>query len=164
VQAGEIIEDRKADQGSVTMDVHAGVISRVPALPGAIHLLASAGLPASDLTDAHMDTFFYAGSALAPDAMIGIEIFGPDALLRSLVVSPALREHGLGRLLVDKAEQYARQHGVSTIYLLTTTAEKFFLARGYSSAKREAAPSSIRSTPEFAGLCPASSAFLSKHL
>ena len=146
------------------MDVHVGAISRVPTLSGAIHLLASAGLPASDLTDAHMGSFFYAGSAVAPDAMIGVEIYGPDALLRSLVVSPALREHGLGGLLVDKAEQYAHECGVSTLYLLTTTAEKFFLARGYSSAERAAAPPSIRSTPEFAGLCPASSAFLSKHL
>ena len=146
------------------MSVHLGAIGRAPTLSGAIHLLTSAGLPASDLTDAHMDTFFYAGSATAPDAMVGMEIHGPDALLRSLVVAPALRERGLGQLLVAKAERYARECGVSTVYLLTVTAEKFFLARGYTSAARDAAPPSIRRTTEFAGLCPASSAFLSKHL
>lgn len=146
------------------MDVLPEKIGRAPALSGAIHLLTSAGLPASDLTEAHMDTFFYAGPAVAPDAMIGVEIYGSAALLRSLVVSPELRERGLGKLLVAKAEQYAREHGVSAIYLLTTTAEKFFLARGYAAATRDAAPPSIRKTTEFAGLCPASSAFLSKHL
>lgn len=139
-------------------------IGRAPVLSGAIQLLQSAGLPASDLTDAHMPAFFYAGSADAPDAMIGVEIHGADALLRSLVVSPALRQRGLGRLLVAKAEQHAREHGVSTMYLLTTTAEKFFLTRGYASAARAAAPPSIRNTAEFSGLCPASSAFLSKSL
>jgi amino-acid N-acetyltransferase len=146
------------------MDVEVEPIGRAPALSGAIRLLASAGLPASDLTDAHMAAFFYAGSADAPSAMVGVEIYGADALLRSLVVSPELRQRGLGRLLVAKAEQHAREHGVSTMYLLTTTAEKFFLARGYTSAARDTAPRSIRSTAEFSGLCPASSAFLSKSL
>lgn len=146
------------------MDEHAAVISRAPALAGAVRLLASAGLPASDLTEKHMDAFFYDGHAATPDAMIGIEIFGSDALLRSLVVSPALRDRGIGRLLVATAEKYAREQGVSTVYLLTTTAEQFFLACGYSIAAREAAPPAIGSTAEFSGLCPASSAFLLKHL
>lgn len=140
------------------------VISQTPALAGAMRLLESAGLPVADLTDEHMRAFFYAGSASAPDALAGVEIYGTDALFRSLVVSPALRKQGLGQRLVAKAEQYAREHGVSTVYLLTTTAEQFFLARGYSPTAREAAPVSIRSTTEFAGLCPVSSAFLSRHL
>ena len=146
------------------MSENAISISQSPDRSGAVRLLASAGLPAADLTDEHMSAFFYAGSASAPDAMVGLEIYGPDALLRSLVVLPALRKRGLGERLVAKAEQHARERGVRTIYLLTTTAEQFFLARGYSIAAREAAPRSIQSTKEFAGLCPASSAFLSKHL
>lgn len=129
-----------------------------------MRLLESVGLPASDLTDEHMHAFFYAGSASAPDAIVGVETYGAVALLRSLVVATALRKQGLGQCLVTKAEQYAKEHGARTVYLLTTTAESFFLARGYSPAAREAAPPSIRSTTEFAGLCPASSAFLSKHL
>lgn len=146
------------------MREHTTAISQAPVLSGAIRLLEGAGLPASDLTDAHMNAFFYAGPAAAPDALVGVQIYGSDALLRSLVVSPALRKRGLGRFLVTQAEQYARERGVSTMYLLTTTAEPFFLAHGYSNAVRNAAPRSIQSTAEFAGLCPASSAFLSKHL
>jgi amino-acid N-acetyltransferase len=146
------------------MSENAISISQSPDRSGAVRLLASAGLPAADLTDEHMSAFFYAGSASAPEAMVGLEIYGPDALLRSLVVLPALRKRGLGERLVAKAEQHARERGVRTIYLLTTTAEQFFLARGYSIAARAAAPRSIVSTAEFAGLCPASSAFLSKQL
>jgi amino-acid N-acetyltransferase len=70
----------------------------------------------------------------------------------------------LGRRLVEHAEQHARERGASTVYLLTTTAESFFRSHGYTVTPRDSAPPAIRSTPEFAGLCPASSAFMSKRL
>lgn len=111
-----------------------------------------------------MEHFLYVGSAEAPDAVVGLELHGADALLRSLVVSPDRRAQGLGRMLVEHVEAHAREHGVVTLYLLTTTAERFFLSNGYVSTPRESAPPSIRSSAEFASLCPASSAFLSKRL
>ena len=127
-------------------------------------LLESASLPTSDLTDAHMRHFLYTGSAAQPSGIVGVEVLGKDALLRSLVVIPDRRGSGLGDMLVTHAEQHARMHGATTIYLLTTTAESFFLSRGYVRTSRDAAPPAIRATSEFSGLCPASSAFLSKHL
>jgi amino-acid N-acetyltransferase len=139
-------------------------IRQQPSRMGALRLLQNAGLPASDVTEEHLVHFFYIGSATAPDAMVGIELYGLDALLRSLVVAPDLRATGLGTRLVEHVESHARTHGVRTIYLLTTTAEKFFESRGYVATSRDSAPSSIRATTEFAGLCPASSAFLSKSL
>jgi amino-acid N-acetyltransferase len=111
-----------------------------------------------------MEDFFYAGPATGPIGIIGVEFFDADALLRSLVVIPAHRAQGLGQRLVEHAERHAREHGVSTVYLLTTTAESFFRSLGYCTTPRDGAPPAIRSTPEFAGLCPASSAFLSKRL
>jgi amino-acid N-acetyltransferase len=111
-----------------------------------------------------MEDFFYSGSTAAPEAIVGIELCGPDALLRSLAVEPALRAHGVGSDLVMHAEEYARARGARTIYLLTTTAEAFFRSRGYSLTPRESAPPAIRATSEFSGLCPATSAFLSKRL
>jgi amino-acid N-acetyltransferase len=50
------------------------------------------------------------------------------------------------------------------MYLLTTTAETFFERRGYRRVDRIQAPPAIKLTPEFAGLCPASSAFMIKRL
>ena len=108
--------------------------------------------------------FFYCGPADAPTGLVGLELFGDVALLRSLVVVPAARSSGMGTALVRYAENYARSQGVRTLYLLTTTAEGFFARLGYSHAARDAAPPAIRSTREFAGLCPASSAFMSKQL
>jgi amino-acid N-acetyltransferase len=127
-------------------------------------LLQSSSLPTSDLSAVDMKDFFYAGPATAPVGIVGLQLFGADALLRSLVVTPASRTRGLGQLLVEHAEQHARERGAATVYLLTTTAEAFFRARGYVVTPRDSAPLAIRSTPEFAGLCPASSAFLSKRL
>jgi N-acetylglutamate synthase-like GNAT family acetyltransferase len=80
------------------------------------------------------------------------------------VVSEAHRSTGLGRALVDRAEQYARSMGAQSIYLLTTTAEGFFARRGYVPVARESAPMEIRSTREFADICPASSSFMVKPL
>ena len=127
-------------------------------------MLQAAALPASDLTDEHMEHFFFCGPAAMPRGLVGLEFRGPDALLRSLVVTPDCRSTGLGSALVDHAESYARSRGARAIFLLTTTAEAFFAHRGYVPATRDEAPAAIRETREFADLCPASSAFMVKQL
>jgi amino-acid N-acetyltransferase len=139
-------------------------IQQAPRRVDVVRLLQNADLPTSDLTDDHMKDFFYVGPLTAPIGIVGIQFYGADALLRSLVVTSAHRTQGLGKRLVECAEHHARDHGAATVYLLTTTAESFFRLRGYVVTPRERAPAAIRSTPEFAGLCPASSAFLSKRL
>ena len=139
-------------------------IQQAPRRADVIGLLESASLPSSDLSDGDMTDFFYAGPASAPIGIVGLQCYGSDALLRSLVVNASHRTQGLGQKLVEHAEQHARTHGVATIYLLTTTAERFFRSRGYVVTPRDTAPPAIRSTPEFSSLCPASSAFLSKRL
>jgi amino-acid N-acetyltransferase len=139
-------------------------IQQAPRRADVIGLLESASLPFADLSDDDMTDFFYAGPPGAPIGIVGLQFYGSDALLRSLVVSASHRARGLGQALVEHAEQHARRRGVATVYLLTTTAEPFFRSRGYVVTPRDSAPPAIRSTPEFASLCPASSAFLSKHL
>jgi amino-acid N-acetyltransferase len=129
-----------------------------------VALLEAEGLPASDLTEAHLQHFCFTGTDGTPSALVGLEIYGQDALLRSLVVSAAARTQGLGSALVLHAEQYAAAHEVRALYLLTTTAESFFEHRGYRRIDRAEAPSAIQSTREFASLCPASSAFMIKRL
>lgn len=140
-------------------------IHRRPAREAAAALLESAGLPVSDLTDAYMEHFFYVGpAASAPIGLVGVEMCGVDALLRSLVVNPQHRSAGLGQALVAHAESHARGQGARTMYCLTTTAETFFRRRGYVDADRNRAPAAVRETREFSSICPASSAFLVKKL
>jgi amino-acid N-acetyltransferase len=130
----------------------------------AVALLDAQGLPISDITPEHLEHFFFVGSDGSPTGLVGLELYGTDALLRSLVVTENARGQGLGSTLIDHAEQYAASKGVRSIYLLTTTAEAFFKRLGYERIERSNAPSSIERTREFAGLCPASSAFMSKRI
>jgi amino-acid N-acetyltransferase len=139
------------------------IIQSPPSLRGAVALLRSADLPVSDLTAALLSNFYYAGSAAEPDGIIGLELYGTQALLRSLVVAAAVRSTGLGSALLNHAESQARRAQVQSLYLLTTTAEWFFSARGYVLTHRDDAPAYIRATREFADICPASSAFMVKH-
>jgi amino-acid N-acetyltransferase len=131
-------------------------------------LLDASDLPSADLTDAHMEHFFFCGPAVAPTALVGVEPCGSSALLRSLlrslVVRPEHRSVGLGAALVEHAEAYARAGGARALYLLTTTAEPFFARLGYTIVERARAPREIAATREFAGICPASSVFMAKRL
>ena len=142
----------------------ATVLHSAPAVDAAAALLEASGLPSADLTATHMSHFFYAGNAANPQGLVGIEIHGADALLRSLAVAPELRATGLGSALVRRAESHARAQGARAMYLLTTTAEQFFARRGYAKLERADAPAGIRATREFADICPASSIFMFKPL
>ena len=139
-------------------------IAARPSLASVTALLESAGLPTEDLTAHHCEHFFYLGSPDAPSGLVGLELFGDVALLRSLVVNSHHQRTGAGSALLRHAEQAASEAGVREIYLLTTTAESFFEKRGCRRATRDAAPPAIRATREFAGICPASSAFMTRTL
>jgi amino-acid N-acetyltransferase len=128
----------------------------------AVALLQAQDLPVADITDEHLEHFFFVGSDGSPTGLVGLEIYGADALLRSLVVGENAKLKGLGSALVEHAERYAGSKSVRSIYLLTTTAEAFFKRLGYKRVDRSQAPSSIERTREFASLCPASSAFMAK--
>ncbi len=127
-------------------------------------LLASCDLPTEDLDGLSFEHFLGLGPADAPLGVVGLEVFGSVALLRSLAVAPEGRGLGLGKALVDGIEGHARAAGVSELYLLTSTARPFFERLGYALADRSAAPEPIRATREFSSICPASAAFLVKRL
>lgn len=128
------------------------------------HLLQVCGLPHSDITPAHLQHFFASGNNSGLFGVVGIEPYGSIALLRSLAVTPKHRNSGLGKQLVAYIEQYALAQGVQVIYLLTTTADKFFSRLGYSPVPRDQAPSVIQDTIEFSNLCPSSSILMVKRL
>ena len=70
----------------------------------------------------------------------------------------------LARRLLAHAEARAGALGIDTLYLLTTTAERFFAARGYAVVPRHGAPPEIRTTAEFAELCPSTSMCMTKRI
>ena len=54
-------------------------------------LLAPAQLPTADFSSKNLEHFFGCGSAPTPQGVVGLEIYGPVALLRSLAVAPDCR-------------------------------------------------------------------------
>jgi amino-acid N-acetyltransferase len=135
-----------------------------PEEPAVRALLAGAGLPVADLTAAHLADFWGCGDGANPIGVVGLEVYGTVALLRSLAVAPDGQGRGLGSALLAHAERAARQRGIAALYLLTTTAEAFFARHGYVRIPREAAPPVLQQTAEFAALCPASAVCLTKPL
>src|SRR5882724_4075306 len=111
-------------------------IQERPPQSSVVTLLEAEGLPTSDLMEGQLEHFFFTGSDGAPSAVVGLELYGEVALLRSLVVSAVARTQGLGSALVHHAEVYAAAQRVRCLYLLTTTAESYFAHRGYKRIDR----------------------------
>ncbi len=127
-------------------------------------VLREAGLPTTDLPDVAPDGFLVARVDGRVVGGVGVERYGADGLLRSLVVVPEARGRGLGGRLAAAAERWARSAGLRTLTLLTTTAAPFFETRGYVPLDWAEAPEGIRQSAEFQGVCPSSAACLGKLL
>ncbi len=94
----------------------------------------------------------------------GLEVRGRDALLRSIAVHPAWQAHGLGAQVVSRLIEAAEQRGLTALYLLTTTAERYFPRFGFERVARGDVSPAIAQTDEFAGACPASAIAMSKRV
>jgi enoyl-CoA hydratase/carnithine racemase/N-acetylglutamate synthase-like GNAT family acetyltransferase len=127
-----------------------------------VAMLGAAGLPVDDLVDNTSVPFWVAEIEGRTVGAVGLERFGPDGLLRSLVVMPEARSRGAGAALVESLERDARTDGVSRLLLLTQTAEAFFARLGYEHVTRDQAPPAMRAHPQFLGLCPSSAVCMAK--
>ena len=127
-------------------------------------LLAANELHYSDLDPHQLKHFLLAreGSKLA--GVVGIEIKADCGLLRSLAVDAVYRNRKIATRLVREMENYAKSLQLTTLYLLTMTAEEFFSRRGFQKIDRNSAPAGIQQTTEFKNLCPASAVCMVKHL
>ena len=96
--------------------------------------------------------------------VVGLEILGHSALLRSLAVEADYRNRKIASSLVGKLEDYAKTLQVDTLYLLTMTAEGFFTKLGYRRTDRNSAPAGIQETTEFRNLCPVSAVCMVKQI
>ena len=135
-----------------------------PPVDSSKKLLEKCKLPFLDLKSSYLDDFLGCGSSDNLHGIVGIERFGSVALLRSLAVDESARGLGCAKALVLEIEKYAKVNEVSNLYLLTTTAEKFFIKIGYIPIERSLAPEAIRDTKEFSGLCPSSAVLMMKRL
>lgn len=134
-------------------------------LPLIFMLLVGFELPAEDLDPTSLSGFELAfDGAERIVGVAGLNVFGHDALLRSVAVLPDWQGKGIGERLVARREAAASAAGVASVYLLTTAADSFFRHLGYADLPREDVPAAIAVHPQFRDLCPASAKCLVKRL
>lgn len=85
---------------------------------------------------------------------IGLEPYGAAALLRSAVVEPAFRGSGVGEAMIRRILDHAGARGMSEVFLLTTTAERYFPRFGFVEIAREDVPRAVQGSLEFREACP----------
>jgi N-acetylglutamate synthase-like GNAT family acetyltransferase len=111
--------------------------------------LAKAGLPAGDLESPGLQFWRFENDDV-PVGFGGLEIIGDQALLRSVVTLPPVRNRGIGTAIVKLLEAEARIRGCRAVWLVTDQAADFFRQRGYRACERSEAPQSIREAAPFA--------------
>lgn len=93
-----------------------------------------------------------------------LELYEGGALLRSLAVDPRRQGKRLGHELTEAALRLAAHHRAGAVFLLTTTADRFFPKFGFEPIARDDVPLSVQASVEFRSACPASAIVMRKHL
>lgn len=128
-----------------------------------VELLQQTDLLTDDLpTD--LSGFWIAQQGSLIVGVAGIEEFGHTGLLRSVAVHPDYRNQHIARQLLDQLLTEARIHGLTSLYLITTTAPVYFERYGFATISRTTVPEAIRQTRQFSELCPASATAMHKLL
>jgi len=128
---------------------------------GVVRLLEAADLPTAGLNRSLPD-FLVAEESGRVVGVVGLEVYGDCALLRSAAVDAGRRGSGLGIDLVESLLRRATMRGVREIYLLTTTAEHFFPRFGFVRIPRDVVAVPARASEEFRGACPDSAIAMCK--
>ncbi|MEW6547191.1 MAG: arsenic resistance N-acetyltransferase ArsN2 [Bacillota bacterium] len=119
-----------------------------------LRILQAAGLPTAGVSE-HLGSFLL---ACTPEGRVvgvaGLERYSASALLRSLVVLPSWRRQGLGRRLVTA--QLSRLAPGTPVYLLTTSAQRYFASLGFQAIPRGEVPPEVKESLEFREACPQS--------
>ncbi len=147
----------------LTRDFHVSVL-----LPhdyqGLKDTLKAAGLPHEDIDQGRAEFFRFVTDDGGLLGYGGFETHGADGLLRSVVILESFRGWGFGFQFVKVLESLAKFNGIDKLWLLTTTADAFFVKCGYETVDRAQAPETIKATTEFSGLCPDNAVCMSKTL
>jgi len=82
----------------------------------------------------------------------------------ALMVVREERNKGIARQLVERVESQAHSDGQKDIWLLTTTADRYFARIGYRTVERNNVSEEVRLTQQFSSLCTATAVCMRKTL
>ncbi|HAA14869.1 MAG TPA: GNAT family N-acetyltransferase [Cytophagales bacterium] len=121
--------------------------------PDIYRLLEANDLPNEDIDEIEI-TFWGVLLEERVVAVIGLQIYGDAGLLRSLAVDANHRNQSWAEDLIKELLKHCQILHLETIYLLTTTAKKYFQRKGFMEISREHVPGEIKKSTEFTELCP----------
>lgn len=116
-------------------------------------LLRAASLPVDGIEDHFDEAFIVAEGDGQVVGSVGVETYGRYGLLRSLAVATAWQGRQIGHTLVDDRLDWARTHGIVSLFLLTLD-PAYFERFGFQPVRRDSVPPDIRNSHEFTTLCP----------
>ena len=126
-------------------------------------LLERAHLPLDGLRDHFANGIV----ARAGNRIVGcafLEMYETGVLLRSVAVEAEHRGAGVGTDLTRAAIRLAEGRLAPAIYLLTTTAERFFPRFGFAIVDRADIPAAVQASQEFTHACPSTAVVMRKFL
>ncbi|GIW25126.1 arsenic resistance N-acetyltransferase ArsN2 [Meiothermus sp.] len=116
-------------------------------------LLEASYLPTAGL-EAHILNFVLAMEGQQVVGCAGLEVHQDSGLLRSVVVAPAYRAQGLGTKLTEGMIELAQQKNLTSLSLLTETAQDYFARFGFVQVSRTELPAALNASEELQGACP----------
>jgi len=124
-------------------------------LVGIEGLLKDNNLPFSDCAE-HIANFIIKEDENNIIGAGGIEVYGSNGLIRSIVVAQNQRGKGIAKDIIKAIKEKSFDLGVTRIFLLTENANEYFDKHGFRAVKRTNVPESVMNTKQFKELCPAS--------
>lgn len=109
----------------------------------------------------HLATYLLAVQGGQVVGCAGAEVYGDQALMRSVAVAPGLHGQGIGQALVQRLLLEAARRQIRAVHLLTVTAPEYFARYGFKRGPLAQAPAALKASAEFQGACPACAAFMS---
>jgi len=123
-------------------------------------LLLACDLPLDGARD-HLSLFRLIEEGGRVQGVAGLEIHRETGLLRSVATSADHRSRGVAAALVRALLQDAREYGLISVSLLTTTAGPYFERLGFNVQLRADSPPALQASLEFQSACPESATFMS---
>ena len=84
----------------------------------------------------------------------GLETWGRQGLLRSVVVDGKYRKSGVGKALVEHVFEEASSRELAELFLITETASRFFERFGFTPFERKKVSGKVLNSVEFREACP----------
>jgi amino-acid N-acetyltransferase len=128
-------------------------------------LLTASALPTDDLDPAKVELLGMRDQRLGSViACVGLERYGKEALIRSLVVDSDHRGSGYGARLVDAVLHRAKAGASTLVFGVTTDADAYLSRFGFEPIEREVLTGAITTSTQLRGACPDTAIVMRKEL